>query len=469
LTCFACATLKLTTVILAAGRGARMRSALPKVLHPLAGRPLLSHVLAAARALSHNNVNNEVYVVYGHGGAQVKAAFAHESNIHWIEQTEQLGTGHAVAQVLPHLADPSLVLVLYGDVPLISPDTLHLLVQTANHHTLALLTTELDNPTGYGRIVRDVNGCVMRIIEEKEASDVIRQINEVNTGILAVPAAHLRRWLTQIRNNNAQNEYYLTDIIALAVNEQIAVKTLTTQKIQEVLGINDRVQLAALERYYQLQQVEQLMLQGVTVLDPARLDIRGTVELTGQDVLIDVNVILSGRNRLGARVRIGAHCVLHNVTLADDVEILPHSVLEDAVIGQGSVIGPFARLRTGTVLAEQVKIGNFVETKKVNVGYGSKINHLSYIGDSEIGQKVNIGAGTITCNYDGVNKHKTVIGDGAFIGSDTQLVAPVTVGAGATIGAGSTITKDAPAQQLTLSRNRQMSFDRWQRPEKKSS
>jgi bifunctional UDP-N-acetylglucosamine pyrophosphorylase / glucosamine-1-phosphate N-acetyltransferase len=465
LTRFACATLKLTTVILAAGRGARMRSALPKVLHPLAGQPLLAHVLTAARALPHN----DIYIVYGHGGAQVQSAFAHESDLHWIHQLEQLGTGHAVAQVLPHLLDPALVLVLYGDVPLISTDTLNILVQAANHHTLALLTVVLDNPTGYGRIVRDVNGSVLRIVEEKEANDVIRQINEVNTGIIAVSAAHLRRWLTQIQNNNAQGEYYLTDIIALAVNEQITIKTFTTQKTQEVLGINDRVQLATLERYYQQQQVEQLMLQGVTVLDPARLDIRGHVELMGQDVLIDVNVILSGHNRIGSRVQIGANCTLHNVTLADDVEILPHSVLENTVVGQGCVIGPFARLRPGTVLADQVKIGNFVETKKITVGYGSKINHLSYIGDSDIGQKVNIGAGTITCNYDGVNKHKTVIGDGAFIGSDTQLVAPVTVGAGATIGAGSTITKDAPAEQLTLSRSSQVSFARWQRPGKKSS
>jgi len=438
-----------------------MYSDLPKVLHCLAGQPLLSHVVTTALTLDPQ----QIYVVYGHGGEQVKQALTGQT-IHWVQQIPQLGTGHAVAQAIPQIADDENVLILYGDVPLITSATLQQLITQTPQQNLGLLTVIFNNPQGYGRIVRDAQGQVQRIVEEKDADTLIKQIKEVNTGILLAPAKHLRRWLTQLKNDNVQHEYYLTDIIALAVTEGIAIQTRSPTAIEEVLGVNDRMQLAMLERYYQIQQVGRLMEQGVTVRDPARLDIRGTVQ-AGRDVVIDVNVIFEGHVTLGDRVTIGPHTIIRNTQIAQDVEILSHCVIEQATIGAGSRIGPFARIRPETQLAEQVHIGNFVEVKKSTVATGSKINHLSYIGDSDIGSRVNIGAGTITCNYDGANKHKTVIGDNAFIGSDTQFVAPVTIGAGATIGAGSTITKNAPADSLTVSRTKQQTIPGWQRPTKK--
>jgi bifunctional UDP-N-acetylglucosamine pyrophosphorylase/glucosamine-1-phosphate N-acetyltransferase len=375
-----------------------------------------------------------------------------------------LGTGHAVAQAMPFIADDSQVLVLCGDVPLIRLATLQSLCQQAK--PFGILTVNLANPTGYGRIVRNNQQEVERIVEERDADAAIRKISEVNTGILIAPAVHLRRWLSQLTNHNAQGEYYLTDIIALAVSDKLPIYTAQPFDSYEVMGVNDRFQLAQLERYYQLQQVSHLMLAGVSVRDAARLDIRGTVQ-AGRDVTIDIDVILEGKIMLGNRVNIGSHTVIRNAQIGDDVEILSHCVIEDVIIGNGCRIGPFARLRPQTVLASQVHIGNFVEVKKSTVADASKINHLSYIGDSEIGSHVNIGAGTITCNYDGVNKHKTIIQDYAFIGSDTQLVAPVTVEKGATVGAGSTITKNVPAETLTLSRVPQHSVKGWQRPKKR--
>jgi len=453
--------MKLSIIILAAGLGKRMHSDLPKVLHPLANKPLIQHVVDTALALKPDNIS----IVYGHGGEQVRQTLTN-TNIRWIEQAQQLGTGHAVAQAMPQIADDTMVLVLYGDVPLISLETLQTLCSQITHKkNLGLLTTELDNPSGYGRIIRNAEGQVECIVEEKEADVQIKKIKEVNTGILIAPASDLRLWLRQLNNNNAQGEYYLTDIFALAVQEQVPIHTTTSHNIYEVMGVNDRLQLATLERYYQTQQINHLMLAGVTVHDPARLDIRGTVQ-AGRDISIDINVILEGEITLGDRVKIGPHTVIRNAKIGNDVEILSHCVIEDVVIGTGCRVGPFARLRPDTVLAEQVHIGNFVEIKKSTVATGSKINHLSYVGDSEVGSKVNIGAGTITCNYDGANKHKTIIGDDAFIGSDTQLVAPVTVGAGATIGAGSTITKDTPPNALTLSRTSQQTIPGWQRPTK---
>jgi bifunctional UDP-N-acetylglucosamine pyrophosphorylase / glucosamine-1-phosphate N-acetyltransferase len=454
--------MKLAIIILAAGLGKRMYSDLPKVLHRLANKPLIHHVVDTALALQPESI----HIVYGHGGQQVLQALAHFPIV-GVEQTQQLGTGHAVAQAMPHITDDAMVLILCGDVPLTRLDTLQqLCAQITNPHSLGILTVKLEQPQGYGRIVRNSQGQVARIVEEKEADDAIKAIKEVNAGILIVPATYLRRWLTMLNNNNAQGEYYLTDIVALAVQENLTIHTTCSTDIYEVMGVNDRLQLATLERYYQQQQAIQLMQAGVTLIDPARLDIRGTVQ-TGRDVTIDVNVILAGEIKLGNRVKIGPHTVIRNAQIADEVEIFSHCVIEDVIIGPGCRIGPFARLRPETVLAEQVHIGNFVEIKKSTVAHHSKINHLSYIGNTEVGSEVNIGAGTITCNYDGANKHKTIIGDHAFIGSDTQLVAPVTVGAGATIGAGSTITKNTPPEMLTLSRSPQQTITGWQRPRKK--
>lgn len=452
----------LAIVVLAAGQGTRMRSSLPKVLHPLGGKTLIAHVLETARGLNPSSLQ----VVYGHGGDQVKAVIR-DDNVVWVPQIPQLGTGHALAQALPRIPDEALVLVLYGDVPLIKTTTLQTLVELA-HKGLALLTVALSDPKGYGRIVRNAQGQVKQIVEEKEALAAIQQIKEVNTGILVVPALLLRRWLKNLQNNNSQGEYYLTDIIALAVQEGKPIYTHSPTDAYEVMGVNDKGQLATLERYYQQQQAAQLMAKGVWVRDPARLDIRGTVEVA-QDVSIDVDVILEGKVILGSGVKIGPYTIIRDADIAEGVEILSHCVIEAVQIGKGCRIGPFARLRPETVLEEQVHIGNFVEVKKSTVANGSKINHLSYIGDSEIGQHVNIGAGTITCNYDGANKHKTIIGNHVFIGSDTQLVAPVTVNEGATIGAGSTITKNAPAQTLTLTRTPQKTLTHWRRPVKKKS
>jgi bifunctional UDP-N-acetylglucosamine pyrophosphorylase/glucosamine-1-phosphate N-acetyltransferase len=453
--------MNLTTIILAAGKGTRMRSQLPKVLHKIAHKPLLQHVHDTAIQLE----NNAIHIVIGHGAELVKKTLS-DLTVNWAEQTEQLGTGHAVQQVSDKISDESIALILYGDVPLLKIETLQLLLTKANEKTLALLTVNLQNPTGYGRIVRDNFGKVLRIVEEKDANETEKQITEGNTGILAVQGKFLKKWLSQLGNNNAQGEYYLTDIIALAVADGFEIITSTPQNEDEVLGVNDKLQLAHLERVYQLQQAEILMRQGVTLRDPNRFDLRGTLEV-GQDVEIDVNVIFEGKNQIGNNVKIGANCSIKNATIGDDVIIFPNCVIENAVVGANSRIGPFARLRPETVLAVDTHIGNFVEIKKSVIGQGSKVNHLSYIGDSLVGKKVNIGAGTITCNYDGVNKFQTIIEDGAFIGSDTQLVAPVTVGKNATIGAGSTITKDTPDDQLTLSRNKQLSVPTWQRPTKK--
>ena len=453
--------MNLTTIILAAGKGTRMRSKLPKVLHKIAHKPLLQHVHDTAVQLE----NNAIHIVIGHGSDLVKQTLEN-LQVNWVEQTEQLGTGHAVQQVSNQISNDTIALILYGDVPLLKIETLQNLISKITEKTLALLTVNLADPMGYGRIVRDDSGNVLRIIEEKDATEVEKQITEGNTGILAVQGKSLKKWLSQLRNNNTQGEYYLTDIIALAVSDGFEIITSSPQNEDEVLGVNDKLQLAHLERVYQLQQAEILMRQGVTLSDPNRFDLRGTLEV-GQDVEIDVNVIFEGKNQVGNNVKIGSNCSIKNATIGDDVIILPNCVIENAQVGANSRIGPFARLRPETVLATDTHIGNFVEIKKSVIGQGSKVNHLSYIGDSLVGKKVNIGAGTITCNYDGVNKFQTIIEDGAFIGSDTQLVAPVTIGKNATIGAGSTITKDTPDDKLTLSRSKQLSVSGWQRPVKK--
>ena len=453
--------MSLSVIILAAGQGTRMRSALPKVLHPLGGLPLLQHVIATARQLQPAGIQ----VVYGHGGEQVRDALAHEA-VDWVEQAEQLGTGHAVARAMPATVDQDTVLVLYGDVPLISPATLTPLVEQAAAGSLAVLTAILDDPHGYGRMVRDTDGKLVGIVEQKDADPGQLGINEINTGFLAAPAAALRGWLDRLENSNTQGEYYLTDVVAMAAADGVAVNSTRAGHVYEILGVNDRVQLAALERIYQSKQAERLMRDGVTLADPDRLDVRGEV-ISGTDCFIDVNVLLEGRVELGERVRIGPNCCIKNASISDDVEIFANCVIEDCVIGSRSRIGPFARIRPETRLAEQVHVGNFVEIKKSRVAAGSKINHLSYIGDTDMGSHVNVGAGTITCNYDGAHKHLTEIGDNVFVGSDTQFIAPVKVGDGATIGAGSTITRDVPADELTLSRSPQQTRTGWKRPVKK--
>lgn len=452
----------LSVIILAAGLGKRMYSDLPKVLHPLANKPLIRHVVDSVLTLHPH----DIHIVYGHGGEQVRQNLR-DVAVNWVEQAQQLGTGHAVAQAMPHINEEAQVLVLYGDVPLIGVKTLRTLATQTSAHAVGMLTVLLDNPQGYGRIVRNAQGQVQCIVEEKEADDDTKAIQEVNTGILLAPATDLRRWLTQLTNHNAQGEYYLTDVIGLAVQENKTIHTHMPEDRHEVMGINDRSQLATLERYYQTQQANRLMQQGVTLRDPKRLDIRGQVEV-GRDVHIDVDVILEGKVTLGHGVRVGPYTLIRDAKIAEGVEIKSHCVIEAVTIGAGCHVGPYARLRPETILAEQVHIGNFVEIKKSTVAQGSKINHLSYIGDSEVGSEVNVGAGTITCNYDGANKHKTIIGDRAFIGSDTQLVAPVKVGNDATIGAGSTITQDAPPATLTLSRVPQQQKSGWQRPKKKN-
>ena len=443
----------ISVVILAAGQGKRMRSDLPKVLHHLAGRPLLDHVIATALGLNPD----AVFVVHGHGGAQVRERLGHHP-VTWIEQREQLGTGHAVQQVLPRLDDNDTILVLYGDVPLVRPETLGAL----------LLTVDLGDPTGYGRIVRDGDGNITRIVEHKDADAAQRAITEINTGILAVPGRLLRRWLARLDNGNAQGEYYLTDIVAMAVADDVEVVSAQPRSALEVSGVNDKSQLSVVEREFQREQAERLMQEGVTFLDPARFDLRGTLK-AGRDVVIDVNAVIVGDVELGDRVQVGANVHLVNARIGNDVAILPNCIIEDAVIGEGCRIGPFARIRPETELAAHVHVGNFVEIKKTTVAEGSKINHLTYVGDSSIGSRVNIGAGTITCNYDGANKYRTIIGDDAFIGSNTALVAPVTVAEGATIGAGSTISRDVPPGKLTLARAKQLTVPGWQRPTKKPS
>jgi bifunctional UDP-N-acetylglucosamine pyrophosphorylase / glucosamine-1-phosphate N-acetyltransferase len=452
----------ISTIILAAGKGTRMRSEIPKVMHRIADRPLLEHVYDMSKQL----VDNRLTIVYGHGGEFVKRSLSY-LDANWVEQKQQLGTGHAVQQADDYIDDVDIVLILYGDVPLLKLVTVNALLANVTDSSLGLLTVNLADPKGYGRIVRDNSGQVQKIVEEKDASASEKLIQEVNTGIMAVKGAQLKSWLSQLNNKNAQGEYYLTDIIEMAVNAQVDVITSHPITEAEVIGVNNRQQLSYLERIFQQEQAVSLMEQGVTLRDPARFDLRGSLESLGQDIEIDINVILEGKNTIGSNVTIGANTRIKNSTIADNVVILENCVIEDALVGAGSRIGPFARLRPETNLAKNVHIGNFVEVKKSDVAENSKINHLSYIGDSTVGSNVNIGAGTITCNYDGVNKFRTVIEDGAFIGSDSQLIAPVTIGRNATIGAGSTITKDSPENQLTLSRARQISISGWQRPVKK--
>ena len=452
---------KLNIVILAAGKGTRMYSNTPKVLHKLAGQPLLQHVINAAKQLKAD----KIIVVYGFGGDAVPQAFTHEQ-ITWVEQKEQLGTGHAMLQAAPYLDDDANTLILLGDVPLVSIENCQQLISKTQ--ALGLLTVNKPNPTGYGRIVRDALGVVQAIVEHKDASESQRQINEVNTGMMAVNNGHLKQWLSQLNNQNAQGEYYLTDIVAMAVKQGLTVASEITNDEASVEGVNSKPDLAALERVYQKRNADKLLLAGVTLADPARIDVRGTLTV-GKDVEIDVGCVFEGEVYLGDGVKMGPYCVLKNTSIEAGANIAAFTHAESAKIGPHSKIGPYARLRPGADLSEQVHIGNFVEVKNVTIGKGSKVNHLSYVGDAKIGANVNIGAGTITCNYDGANKYQTIIEDDVFVGSDTQLVAPVTLGKGATIAAGSTITKDAPADQLTFCRAKdQKSIPNWKRPVKKS-
>ncbi len=450
----------LHVIVLAAGEGKRMRSALPKVLQKIAGRPMLAHVLDAARALGPAGL----HVVYGHGGDQVRSAFAGDGDITWVEQAEQLGTGHAVQQAMPGVPDGARVLVLYGDVPLLTPSTLRPLLDAPG--VLAVLAAELPEPFGYGRIVRDAEGRVARIVEHKDADAEQQRIRVVNTGVVAADANALRRWLDALRNDNAQGEYYLTDVFAMATDEFNAAEIVTVADPVETEGANDPWQLAQLERAFQRRAVRALCAQGVRVADPARVEVRGSVR-AGRDVELDVDVVLEGEVVLGDGVRVGPFCRLRDVDLGPGTEVRAHCDLEGARTEGAVQVGPFARLRPGTVLADGVHVGNFVETKNARLGVGSKANHLTYLGDAVVGSGVNVGAGTITCNYDGANKSTTTIGDGAFIGSNAALVAPVTIGRDATIGAGSVITRDAPDGELTIARGRQATIPGWQRPKKK--
>jgi bifunctional UDP-N-acetylglucosamine pyrophosphorylase / glucosamine-1-phosphate N-acetyltransferase len=448
----------LSVVILAAGEGKRMKSALPKVLQPLAGRALLAHVLATARALSPQSI----YVVYGHGGKAVRAALADEP-VQWILQAERLGTGHAVQQAMRHIADGQQVLVLYGDVPLISVTTLRALLAEAGRDRVALLTVKLADPSGYGRIVRNAQGLVRQIVEEKDATARQRALREANTGVLAAPSPLLRRYLARLGRDNSQGEYYLTDLIGMAVKERHAVRALSAADPSEVLGVNDRVQLAELEGVWRARTARALLLAGVTLADPARVDVRGTLS-HGDDVYLDVNTVFEGTVSLGDRVRIGPGCVLRDCRIEADTEVMAYCVIDGAHIGAECRIGPFARVRPATEMGAGVHIGNFVEVKNARLGAASKANHLSYVGDARLGQRVNIGAGTIIANYDGAVKHHTTIGDDAHTGSNSVLVAPISVGRGATIAAGSTVTHSVPAGKLTVARARQVTVEDWQRP-----
>jgi bifunctional UDP-N-acetylglucosamine pyrophosphorylase/glucosamine-1-phosphate N-acetyltransferase len=452
--------MQLSVVILAAGQGKRMNSDLPKVLQPLAGRPLLQHVIRTALELEPA----DIYVVYGHGGAQVQAALSHEP-VEWVLQANQLGTGHAVMQAMCVIPDDHAVLVLYGDVPLVRAPSLKKLVEVANTGALAVLSVDLDDAVGYGRIVRGADGLVSAIVEHGDATSEQLKIRELNSGLMAAPAGRLREWLLGLGSNNAQREYYLTDVVAGAVQAGDRVDAVQTARPSEVLGVNDKVQLARVEGLYRRERAEELMLAGATLADPARIDIRGDVEV-GRDVFIDSNVVLLGRVALAAGVKIGPNCVLSNSQIGAGTEVFANSVIDNAVVAENCRIGPFARIRPGTRLHHDVHIGNFVEVKSTEIGAGSKANHLTYLGDSRIGETVNVGAGTITCNYDGQNKWPTVIDDGAFIGSGSMLVAPVRIGAGATIGAGSAITQNAPDGELTLTRARQTTVAGWTRPKK---
>lgn len=455
--------MSLSIIILAAGKGKRMFSEQPKVLHQLAGKPLLEHVYDTALNLDHH----QIHIVYGHGGDEVQQTLAHcEAN--WVCQAEQLGTAHAVQQAIPTIPDEDTVLILYGDVPLITKETLQTLVNAALHSDIALLTAYVENPKGYGRIIRNDLDQVTEIVEEKDTNDEQRRICEINSGFMAVKCHQLKKWLANVNNTNSQQEYYLTDIVAMAVAEGISVESVLADSSMEVQGINNRVQLAEAERYYQIVQAHHLMQSGVGLIDPSRFDLRGELEV-GVDTLFDINVIIEGKVLIGNNVHIGSNCIIKNSTIADNVKILSNTVIENAVIGNGCRIGPFARIRPDTALANDVHIGNFVEIKKTSIGTGSKVNHLSYIGDSHIGEQTNIGAGAITCNYDGANKHVTTIGDNVFVGSDVQLIAPVNIEAGATIAAGTTISKDVTANSLAITRPQQREIPNWQRPQKKTT
>ena len=452
--------MSLSVVILAAGKGTRMRSSLPKVLHPIADKPMVSHVIYSARQLKANNI----YVVYGFGGEVLKAQIKGDDLI-YVEQTEQLGTGHAVDMATPFIKDNENVLVLYGDVPLTKVSTLESLLAVKPDNGMALLTVYLTNPTGYGRIVRN-NEVVVGIVEQKDATAEQLKINEANTGILLANGGDLKRWLANLSNDNAQGEYYLTDIIAAAHSEGKVIATAHPETEIEVEGANNRVQLANLERAFQCRQAESLMIAGATLKDPNRIDIRGTVTI-GEEVVIDINCIFEGNVSLASNVKVGANCILTNCQIGENVVIKPNTIIEDAIIHENCSIGPFARIRPGTVMHPDSHVGNFVEMKKTTLGEGAKAGHLSYLGDSEIGANTNIGAGTITCNYDGVNKAKTIIGKGAFIGSNSSLVAPVTIGDMATIGAGSVVVKEVLAEELAIARTKQRNIAGWKRPVKK--
>ncbi|WP_075183352.1 bifunctional UDP-N-acetylglucosamine diphosphorylase/glucosamine-1-phosphate N-acetyltransferase GlmU [Pantoea sp. 1.19] len=451
----------MSVVILAAGKGTRMYSDLPKVLHTLAGKPMVQHVIDTAKHLGARRVN----LVYGHGGERLQKTL-NDDSLNWVLQAEQLGTGHAMQQAAPHFADDEDILMLYGDVPLIAADTLQRLREAKPQGGIGLLTVTLDNPTGYGRILRD-GGVITGIVEQKDATPTQLAVQEINTGILIANGGDLKRWLAQLTNNNAQGEYYITDIIALAHREGHRIEAVQPQRASETEGVNNRLQLATLERVYQQEQAEKLLLAGVMLRDPARFDLRGSLT-HGRDVEIDVNVVIEGQVTLGNRVKIGAGCVIRNATIADDSVISPYSVIEDATLDAEVTVGPFARLRPGSVLAQGAHVGNFVEMKKASLGKGSKAGHLSYLGDAEIGAGVNIGAGTITCNYDGANKFTTVIEDDVFVGSDTQLVAPVRIARGSTIAAGTTVMTDVSAAGLVYNRKDQQLKTNWQRPVKKT-
>ncbi len=448
-----------TVIILSAGKGTRMRSSLPKVLQPLAGRPLLGHVMETAKKLNADNI----ITIYGHGGDRVQTAFA-QQDIKWVEQAEQLGTGHAVQMTLPVLPQDGVSLILSGDVPCINPVTLQKLLDATAATGIGLVTLTLPDANGYGRIVRE-QGQIQAIIEHKDASEEQRQIKEINTGIYAVSNAKLHQWLPSLSNDNSQGEYYLTDIVAMALADGMQVASVEPEQAFEVEGVNDRVQLAALERQFQVYQAKQLMQQGVHLIDPSRFDLRGNLTV-GQDVRIDINVIIEGDCELGDNVEIGAGCIIKNTKIAAGTKVQPYSILDSAIVGEDTQIGPFARLRPGAQLANEVHIGNFVEVKNTTIGLGSKANHFTYLGDAEIGAGSNIGAGTITCNYDGANKFKTIIGDQAFIGSNSSLVAPVKIGNGATVGAGSTITRDVEDNSLAVERSKQFAKETYPRPQK---
>jgi bifunctional UDP-N-acetylglucosamine pyrophosphorylase / glucosamine-1-phosphate N-acetyltransferase len=452
--------MRLSVIILAAGQGKRMKSDLPKVLQPLAGRPLLKHVIDVAQSLEPATVD----VVYGHGGEQVRERLKDEQ-VRWVLQAEQLGTGHAVRQAAPNLADERLALVLYGDVPLIRRTTLDQLVKLAGPNAVSLLTMVTDDPSGYGRVVRDGRGQVQKIVEQKDASKTQLKIRECNTGILVAPTKRLKLWLSLLKNNNAQREYYLTDIIAMAVKDKAKVNPLIAPTLAEVLGVNDKVQLAEVEALRRAQVNRELMIAGVTMADPARVDVRGTLTHAA-DVFIDVNVVFEGRVTLGNRVHIGPNCVIRDSHIGDGTQVHAHCVIDNATIGADCSIGPFSRFRPTSTLANSVHIGNFVEVKNSTLGEASKANHLAYVGDAEVGCRVNIGAGTIVANYDGANKHRTKIGDDVHTGSNSVLVAPITVGDGATIGAGSTVANQVAAGKLTVARARQVTIEGWQRPQK---